>query len=63
MCLDVATASGGQTGPYECLPNPGACAGDYSCTCEVNAIATAGTCKPVSCDQISGNVTVHCYSL
>jgi hypothetical protein len=64
VCIDVVGKNGGPpTGPYECLPNPGVCANDYSCGCEMKALAAAGTCDPVSCDQTFGNVVVGCASL
>jgi hypothetical protein len=58
VCVDVPG-----TGPYECIPNPSQCAGDYSCACETLALAQAGTCKPISCEATSGGIVVHCYSL
>jgi hypothetical protein len=63
VCIDVVNASGQETGPYECLPNPSVCSSDYSCGCEMKALAAAGTCKPVGCDQTFGNVVVHCDKL
>jgi hypothetical protein len=58
VCIEVPG-----TGPYECIPNPGVCSGDYSCPCEMGALAQAGTCKPISCETTGGGIVVNCYGL